>query len=90
MGFVFMFGYMFWEVARDVRGKSALIKYNWIEKTITALAITVGYFAGQVPDRLMILIFLTNWLWIPILLYYDIKLQRDMRRSSVTEIVRGI
>ena len=41
-GFVFMFGCMFWEVSRDVRGKHALIKYNWIEKTITATAITFG------------------------------------------------
>jgi len=33
---------MFWEVNRDVRGKAALLKYNCIEKTITATAITYG------------------------------------------------
>jgi len=52
-GFVFMFGCLFWEASRDVRGKVALLKYNWIEKTITATAITVGYFSGDIPQRLV-------------------------------------
>src|SRR4051812_49216396 len=65
MAFVFMFGSMFWETSRDVIGKRALIKYNWIEKTLTATAITIGYFAGEAPLKLLVLIILTNWLWIP-------------------------
>ena len=60
-----MFGCMFWEVSRDVGGKAALIKYNWIEKTITATTITIGYGIGDIPKRLMLLIIFTNWLWIP-------------------------
>lgn len=71
-GFVFMFGCMFWEVSRNPASKHSLAKYNWIEKTITATAVTIGYFSGQVPPRLMILIVLTNWLWIPFILAYDI------------------
>ena len=71
-GFVFMFGWMFWEVSHDVRGKAALIKYNWIEKTITAIAITLGYVHGDIPQRLMILIVFTNWLWIPFIVWADI------------------
>lgn len=70
--FVFMFGCMFWEVSRDPRGKHALAKYNWIEKSLTATAVTIGYVAGQAPLRLMIMIVLTNWLWIPVILAYDI------------------
>jgi hypothetical protein len=80
-GFVFMFGWMFWEVSRDPRRKAALIKYNWIEKTITALAVTAGYVVGEVPTRLMILIVLTNWAWIPFILYYDIALRSQGARS---------
>ena len=72
MAFVFMFGCLFWEVSRDPAGKHALAKYNWIEKTLTATAITIGYFAGQAPPRLMIMIMFTNWLWIPLILAYDI------------------
>ena len=76
MAFVFMFGYMFWETSRDVVGKHALIKYNWIEKTLTATAVTIGYFSGETPVRLFVLIILTNWLWIPIIAYYDFALRR--------------
>jgi hypothetical protein len=75
-GFVFMFGWMFWEVSRDVRGKAALMKYNWIEKTITATAITIGFFQGDIPVRLMLLIVLTNWLWIPFILWADVAVRR--------------
>lgn len=81
-GFVFMFGCMFLEVSRDVAGKSALIKYNWIEKTITAAALTFGYFTGDVPQRLMILIIFTNWLWIPFIVWADVAVRGAARRSS--------
>jgi hypothetical protein len=77
LGLVFMFGVMFWETSRDVRRKAVLIKYNWIEKVITASAVTLGYMAGDVPARLMTLIFFTNWVWIPIVLYYDVKIRRQ-------------
>jgi hypothetical protein len=80
-GFVFMFGCMFWEVSRDVVGKAALMKYNWIEKTITALAITSGYILGDVPRRLMILIVLTNWLWIPFIVWADVAVRRLARKG---------
>ncbi len=81
-GLVLMFGIMFWEISRDVRGKSALIKYNWIEKTITAGAVTLGFLAGDVPDRLMVLIVFTNWLWIPVIFAYDIRLRRAMTTGT--------
>jgi hypothetical protein len=81
-GFVFMFGCMFWEVSRDVGGKATLIKYNWIEKTITAMAITVGYLHGDIPQRLMILIVLTNWLWIPFILWADAAVTWVGRRAG--------
>ena len=77
--FVFMFGCMFWEVSRHPVTKHSLAKYNWIEKTITASAVTIGYFAGQAPPRLMILIVLTNWLWIPLILAYDIAQGRALK-----------
>jgi hypothetical protein len=85
MGLVFMFGLMFWETSRDVRKKVFLIKYNWIEKTITASAVTLGYVAGDVPGSLMMLIVFTNWLWIPFILYADIRLRRDMQARAHRE-----
>lgn len=80
-GFIFMFGCMFWEVSRDVGSKAALIKYNWIEKTITATAITLGYVLGDIPQRLMVLIFLTNWLWIPFIVWADVAVRRVGRKG---------
>ena len=81
-GFVFMFGCLFWEASRDVRGKVALLKYNWIEKTITATAITVGYFSGDIPARLMILIVLTNWLWIPFIIWGDFAVRKGLKART--------
>lgn len=78
MGLVFMFGFMFWEVSRDVRGKAALVKYNWIEKTITATGVTVGYITADATARAMLLVTLTNWAWIPFLFYYDMRLRAAM------------
>jgi len=75
-GFVFMFGCLFWEASRDVRGKVALLKYNWIEKTITATVITLGYFSGDIPARLMFLIVLTNWIWIPFIFWGDLAVRK--------------
>ena len=78
-GFVFMFGCMFWEVSRQPARKHSLAKYNWIEKTITATAVTVGYVSGQAPPRLMTVIVLTNWLWIPMILVYDVAQGRALK-----------
>lgn len=87
--FVFMFGCMFWETSRDIRGKAALMKYNWIEKTITATAVTIGFVRGEAPLRLMILIALTNWLWIPFILYYDVAVRRRMAGPAPDVTVRA-
>ncbi|MEZ4222679.1 MAG: hypothetical protein R3B13_17185 [Polyangiaceae bacterium] len=84
MGFVFMYGCMFFETSRDLRGKAPLIKYNWIEKSITAGAITYGYAVlGDVPARGMALIVVTNWLFIPVLLAFDIAWHRALSVATV-------
>lgn len=88
--FVFMFGWLFWEVSRDVQGKAALMKYNWIEKTITAVVITSGFITGDIPDRLMVLIVFTNWLWIPILLWVDLAVRRLQRFSAPVTLAADV
>jgi len=84
--FVFMFGCMFLEVSRDVQGKFHLAKYNWIEKSLTAVAVTSGFVAGTAPGRLMVLITITNWLWIPYLLYLDFGLRRSRAGSRAVAV----
>ena len=83
-GFVFMFGCMFWQVSRDVPGTAALIKHNWIEKTITETAMSPGYVLGDIPPRVMFLVVFTNWLWIPFILWADIAVRRTLRRRTRT------
>lgn len=78
MGFIFMFGCMFWEVSRNVQKNAALIKYNGIEKSITASAIIGGYFIGDIPVRLAVTIVFTNLLWIPFLVWSDIAVKRTL------------
>jgi hypothetical protein len=82
-GWVFMFGCMFWETGRDVRKKSVLFKYNWIEKSVVAVVVTVAYLAGDAPPRLMASVFLTNWLWIPVIIYYDLAVRRLIRDATI-------
>ena len=56
------FGRWFWETSRDLRSKAALIKYNWIEKSITAAAITSGFlWIGDVPAGGVLMVVFTNW-----------------------------
>lgn len=81
-GFVFMFGCLFWEASRDVVGKAALLKYNWIEKSITAVVLTAGYVTGDVPARLLLLIVFTNWLWIPWIIWGDLSIRRLAARRA--------
>jgi hypothetical protein len=40
------------------------------------VAVTIGYFSGEAPVRLFVLIILTNWLWIPVIAYYDLAIRR--------------
>jgi hypothetical protein len=70
---VFMFGLMFWDTSTNLAAKAVMMKYNWMEKMLTAIAVTTGFLQGDVPPRLMSLVVLTNWLWIPPLIYYDLR-----------------
>ncbi len=72
---------MFWEVGRDVVAKAALIEYNWIEKSITATALSLGYVLGDIPLRLMILIVFTNWLWIPFIIWADLAVRKQKQHG---------
>jgi hypothetical protein len=75
-GMAFMFGCMFWEIARDMPAKRALIKYAWIEKSVTAISVTLGFIAGSAPAVVFVLVVFTDWLWIPLFAYYDVQVRR--------------
>jgi hypothetical protein len=70
-GMAFMFGCMFWEIARDMQRKRALIKYAWIEKAIAAVSVTLGWAGGTAPGIMMLMVVFTDWIWIGPFFYYD-------------------
>jgi hypothetical protein len=82
-GLVFMFGAMFWEISRHPSTRHHLIKYAWIEKTITAVNVTLGYVTGEVPGLMFALILVTDYVWIPIFIYYDRATAPARERGSV-------
>ena len=79
-GMVIMFGAMFWEISSDMDGKRHLIKYAWIEKSITSLSVTIGYLSGSAPGEILVLIVFTDYVWIPVFLYYDRLVSARARR----------
>ena len=64
-GMAFLFGFMFVEIARDPLRKRAMIRYAWLEKVVSALSVTIGFFWGNAPVALFVIICLADWLWIP-------------------------
>lgn len=72
-GMAFLWGCMFWEIANDMRGKRHMIKYAWIEKSVTAAAVTIAY-CGDTDRYLLVflMILFTDYLWIPLFLFYDV------------------
>lgn len=64
-GMAFLFGFMFYEIARDPVGKMAMIRYAWLEKLVSAASVTIGFFWGNAPLILFVLICVADWAWIP-------------------------
>lgn len=85
-GMVFMFGAMFWEISRDMSARRHLIKYAWIEKCVTAASVTIGYLGGNVPGSMFVLILFTDYLWIPLFFYYDLKMRRAAANQNGPEV----
>jgi hypothetical protein len=64
-GMAFLFGFMFFEIARDPLRKRVMIRYAWLEKLVSALSVTIGFFWGNAPASLFLMICLADWVWIP-------------------------
>jgi hypothetical protein len=72
-GMAFLWGCMFWEIANDMRAKRHMIKYTWIEKSVTAASVTIVFFGDTERYLLVFLMILfTDYLWIPLFLFYDV------------------
>ena len=71
-GMAFLWGVMFWEIARDLDSHKAMIKYSWIEKSVTTASVAIAYFGyEEVGLRVLIMILFTDVIWIFLFFYYD-------------------
>jgi hypothetical protein len=52
------------------------------KKALTVSAATPGFYMGEAPQALMIMITLTNWFWIPFICVFDAKPRRKLHLSS--------
>ncbi len=75
-GMAFMFGFMFREIAADPLEKRALIRYGWVEKLVSASAVTVGYRAGEAPRSSLALLTLADWAMIAPFIYAKRRLDQ--------------
>ena len=60
----------------DPSGRRRLIKYAWIEKSITAFSVTWAFTTGGAMSHLCFyMVLFTDYLWIPLFLYWDVRLR---------------
>jgi hypothetical protein len=86
-GMAFMFGCMFWSIAGDMLGRIRLIPYAWIEKSVTAVSVSLAFASGAAPGALFWLIVVTDWIWIPLFFHYGCVASRvaaSLQSSSYT------
>lgn len=65
-GMALLWGVSFLEIARGPHARSALLKYSYLEKLVTSLCVLDAYRRGEVPARLVVLVCLTDVVWIPL------------------------
>ena len=75
-GMAFLWGVMFWEISTGLVEKRALIKYSYLEKSITSLSVLVAFAIGDVPGRFLVGILFTDVLWIPLFVWVHLEVAR--------------
>jgi hypothetical protein len=88
-GMAFLWGCMFWEISRDLRGRRPMLKYAWIEKCVTAASVTIAFASGQVGWMCFGLILYTDYLWIPLFSYFDVIMRGGTTEAQALSEARG-
>ena len=89
-GMAFLWGWMFWEISRNLRDHRRMIKYSWLEKTVTATSVTIGFFQGSVGWLCFGMVLYTDYLWIPLFIYYDIRTRDGAREVEALDEARRV
>lgn len=74
-GMGFLFGFLFWEIARRPAEHVPLVKYGWLVKSVSALSALFAWTGGEIPGSVFALFLVTDWIWIPPFLYADYLLR---------------
>ena len=86
-GMAFLWGVMFWEIAKDPIKKQALVKYSYLEKAVTSASVVAAVAlhnkqkSAKLPLRVLAGVSLTDIVWIPLLVRAHGKL-RALRRCE--------
>ena len=82
-GMAFLWGVMFWEIARDLVRTSRMIKYSYLEKGVTSTSVLIAYLSGNVPAAFLLGIVVTDMIWIPIFIWVHLTIARHTKASGL-------
>jgi hypothetical protein len=75
-GMAFLWGVSFVEIARDPLGAYRLVKYSWLEKSVTSTSVVVAFAIGDVSRRFLAGVVVTDIIWIPLFVWIQTGLRR--------------
>ncbi|HWS48050.1 MAG TPA: hypothetical protein VN636_19465 [Acidimicrobiia bacterium] len=84
-GMAFLWGVSFVEIALDPIRAYPLVKYSWLEKSITSASVIVAFAIGDVPGKFLAGVCLTDVMWIPLFIWVHVglaALRRAHERST--------
>ena len=81
-GMAFLWGVMFWEISGDLLGRRRLIKYSYLEKSITSTSVTVALLTGNVSLVSYLGIIYTDIIWIPMFIAIHVAVARRQQAGS--------
>ena len=77
-GMAFLWGVSFLEIARDPERAYPLLKYTWLEKSVTSASVLTAFAAGAVPGSVAAGVVVTDVIWIPLFLRVHLGLSREL------------
>jgi hypothetical protein len=76
-GMAVLWGVMFWEISGDVVGRRRLIKYSYLEKSVTSISVLVAVATGNLVPANAVGIFFTDIIWIPAFVLIHLAVRRQ-------------
>lgn len=81
-GMAFLWGVSFWQISTDPDAAYPLLRYSWLEKSVTSTSVLVAYARGRVPGRVAAGVVFTDVVWIPAFMSTHARLARSRAGAS--------